>query len=456
MNLTRLALSQDDLWYSETKLSVNPKWTAHTARAPSEEEKERLRQMIEDARFSTTAVMDNFDARLGLYLPPTGYAAVWNAQSLFVADVFDRNAFRGLAGVTITRKKAPTNLNEAFFRLNALVGDRSPAPDARAPPDPEGPWVCSLGPFAWMGLYTSNAARSGMTAMVVSGLDDAVWETLSAEMRKWHRVLTVGEVFLKLRPWREYAAANRRRLLAAMVRALGESLAESRWLELPQSRYAARGSKVECDAWFGKAELRVPEWFVFPSKLPRHCPPHGCEPGQGIRTDLRETYVFEVKPEFDVVMDDLRELREKEYARLAGCCSTKDEYSARVYGPLDDVYVTKQAGAPKPETHDASAAQARQELGGVFGSIRERDPEAEDMVTWEDADLTTNRMIESSFQFRARGEEDAPAESGVVRYTAWMVRASCVDSTGRAEPEGKIQTRRLAALALDDYEPMQR
>ena len=461
MSLTVLALAASDTWYKTSGVPAPCKWTSAMsagARPLSDEEKERLKQMNEDARFSTTAALGNFDARLGLYLPPTGYAAVWNAKAMFNAHVFDQNLFRGLAGITIKRARPPGDIKKSFaFPVNALVGDCSPLPETQNPPDPEGPWVCSLGPFAWMGLYMStDASKTGMSALVVAGLDSASWQALRNEMlTNWHRKITVAEAHAKLAPWRALAAANRRRLLAALLRVTGEEPESgSAWIELPQSVYPssrAQSFVPDLSHWLDP-KVRVPNWFVFPSKLPRDCPPnHGCELGQGVaRSDWRETYVFEIKPEFDICMDDLRDHRENEFVRLAAACSAREEFTARVYGPLDSVLVSRQEPGFKAESHDAVAAQAAQFTSGSYVAHRS-ETESEEVATWED--LNENRLLKSAFHFRS---SDEPMDRNLVRYRPYCVRVSCRDSTGRAEPESVTKTRRLAGLALDDYDPIRR
>lgn len=461
IHLSTLALTHDK-WYEETKLSISPKWTdkmSADASKLSDEEKERIVQMIEDARFSTTAVLDNFDARLGMYMPPMGYAAVWNAAAIFDADVFDHNVFRGVAGVTTTRKKAPTNVHALFAKLNAVIGDASPVPPVSS--NPPGNWVCSLGSNAWIGLYQSNSGKQGLVAVVVAGLDHASWLALRTDMRAWHRKITVSEAYVRLQKWAELAAANRRRLLGTFLRALGDSPAgdQQQWIEVLDATYAARATSfVDADGWLDK--MRVPEWFVFPSRLPTHCPPHAHEYGVGIRADPqnRETYPFEIRPEFDVVMDDLCLLRENEFVRMSGCCSSKKTHTAVVAGPMDDIYLTKHAEpTPLPDTHDALPAQAIQRIGGLVSALKPVvNDEDRATAVWEDPELLTNRLIESTYDFRGAARKDDENDRRVTSLTPILVRVSCRDSTARAEPEVAVSKRRLASLALDDYVPISR
>ena len=406
---------------------------------PSVEEKERAKRTAEDARFSRLVMLDNFDARIESRLPPTGYSAAWKGSTPFDAHVFDSGIFRGVAGVTTSVRRPPNDFSQIFTRLNLVVPDASPVPP------PSKGWVASLGPFGWMGLYSTPEGKRGLTAIVVSGLDAATYERFRTEAKTWHRVLTVAEAYKRMRPYKEIAERNRRRLLSALLHALDE---KSYGTEISDDPYEVRATRfVSTEVW---PNVRLPAWFVLPTRLPRDVPAvvEGYEPGLGASTDS-ERYPYETKPEFDVCVNDLVESREGEYVRLSGAADYRGPYLATVFGPLDDVFVWKNETppSPRPETLGAVPAQAIQKTGAATLAIGDTILDAV-ARTWEDADLEKNRVVESDYTFRNRRVPDAPA------YSPYFVRVSCVDSTGRAEPDRS--NRRLACLSVDDYVPIGR
>jgi hypothetical protein len=298
----------------------------------------------------------------------------------------------------------------------------------------------------------------GLAAIVVCGLDTATWDALRAQMMKWHREITVAEAHDRMQPWAELAAQNRKRALGTLLRVTNVEPADSNaWREIVDAEYETRATTYaeSCD-WF-PAHMRVPDWFVIPSRVPKHCSPCDADPGTGVRasSQRRETRPFEIKPDFDVCMDDVCSFRENEYVRMAGCASTKRAYTAVVYGPSDDLFITKHA-EPKssPDTFDTVPAQATQNVDAIASVIaRDRD---HDHIFWEDPELATNRMLESVYDFRGGKMPIDEDDRNVVGMTPLWIRASCRDSTNRAEPESALRRRRLAALALDDYVPISR
>ncbi len=454
MNLTRLALRPDDRW---TRKSAVAHGTGRWSRAPGvhleAEDVERVDAMIEACQFTNAVIMPNFDARLKTGMPPTGYSATWHRDSTFVADAFDRNMFRGAAGLSIKRMRPPDErVTAAFADLNALLGDGSPVPlVSRAQKD--GGWVCSLGEFAWVGIYHQNALKFPYAVVVVAGLDPASWAACSKELREWHRTKTVDEVWPRLEFWREAAKKNRQRIAATFIRVLNETPKDAN-VDVTASYESRAKTKIDDGLrWFKGAHIRVPTWFVYPSKSPRGCDPLPAEPGVGVATDHSRT---EGSPwyavvEFDVVMDDLIPYGECEYVRLAGCCDSKAKFRIVVRGPQDEIFLIETPGEADPDTLNAFPAQAIQRFSQPSVESSNDSSSADGIIcTWEDPALTTNRLVDAAFIFHTAVRVDEPAQ----RFTPHCVRVSCRDSTGRAE-NGAIKNR-LASLAVDEWEPIQR
>lgn len=458
----QLALTAEDKWPRESAIKSVPKWTEQTpneSKPLSDEEKDRAQLMVEDARFTKTVLLTNFDARLHSLMPPTGYAALWHKDSTFVSRVFDRNIFRGVSYVHLARKRAPASFDALEADLNALLGDASPVPLVSR--DQGDDWVCSLGEGGWVGMYTrQDNHKAPCVAVVVAGLDPASYETFRKEMETMHRKVSVEEAYGRLEFWRTAAKRNRKRILATFIRASSGDqpldTTKNRFVELNRSLYKSRSEqRIEAIGLFKNPALRIPEWFVFPSVSPRGCNFDDVEPGYGVQVHhtREEKYPFEVEVEVDVVLDDFVSFREQEYVRLAGCSDARQSHVAIVYGPRNEIVIreldTTKSG-PVNDT-DSFPSQASQNAKGVLHDT----DEAEVRVTWEDADLPTNRMVESTFEFRNTPDDDSGCKS-VLRLFPLFVRVSCRDMTGRAEPETEISKKRLARLCVDEWMPIVR
>lgn len=453
-HLTKLALSPDDRWTTKSTVPHVVKWTVADGVHLEDEDRERVRAMVEECGFTQTAILSNFDARLKSGLPPTGYAATWHQDSIFVADAFDHNVFRGVAGISLKRVRPPERMHAAFADLNAVFGDASPVPLVSR--TQKGNWVCSLGSFGWVGLYNQPYPKPSFVAVVVAGLDSASWGAFRKEMREeMHRVKKVDEVFPKFEFWRKAAKKNRERVLATFVRLMNETTHDvGKMLETTVS-YESRTDVKHEDGikWFKTPHVRVPTWFVFPSIAPRGCDPLPLDPGVGIASDHSRTEAapWEVSPEFDVVVDDLVRYSECEYVRLAGCCDSRGSARVVLHGPMDEILLMETPGEPNAETLNAYVSQAIQRPSP---DQKESDGDADDdmLCTWEDPSLHTNRLVSSVYSFHTslvRGDEHAQ------RLNPICVRVSCRDSTNRAWRESPTKNR-LASLAMDDWDPIRR
>lgn len=448
-HLTRLALAPDDRWTLKSGVPPVVKWTVADGVHLEDEDRERVRAMVEECGFTQTAILANFDARLRSGMPPTGFAATWHQDSVFVADAFDQNIFRGAAGVSLKRVRPPERMQAAFADLNALLGDASPVPLVSR--TQKGNWVCSLGPFGWVGLYHQPYPKPPFVAVAVAGLDPASWAAFRREMREeLHRVKKVEEAFPRFEFWRRAARKNRERILAAFVRVLNEPAHDvGRMLETTVN-YEPRAERRAPEGlrWFKTPHVRVPAWFVFPSAAPRGCDPLPAAPGEGVAADhaRAEAAPWEASPEFDVVVDDLARYSECEYVRLAGCCDARGPARVVLRGPLDEILLIEAPGEPCAETLNGFAAQAVQRP-----ALGPREAEEDDILcTWEDAALASNRLAESAFVFHAAAAQG----EGAQRLAPQCVRVSCRDSMGRALREERPS--RLASLAVDDWEPLRR
>lgn len=453
-HLTRLALSPNDAWALKSTTQPCVKYAVTDGVHMEDDEKERVNAMISEVKFTQTVIMNNFEARLHSGLPPTGYAATWSRDSVFVADVFDHNLFRGVASVSLKRMRPPdqVQLQHAFADLNALFGDGSPVPILK--PDQKGNWVCSLGPFGWIGVYGQQHPEPPFAAVVVAGLDAASWDALRTIMRtQWHRRLTMEEVYKELEPWRAVGAKNRERALATFSRIINEPLKDvGKMLETTVPYDVRTTVKSDTLSWFKNPTVRVPTWFVFPSVAPRGCDAYtpDIEPGVGVATDHSRSEIapWEVRPEFDVCIDDVVRYGECEYVRLAGCCNSLSPVRVVVRGPRDEILVDKTPGSTNVDTLNAWAAQAIQR-----SSMETKSDGDEDGVvsTWEDPKLSSNRLIQSVFAFHT----DVEWEKEAKRLLPVGVRVSCRDSTNRAEPPEASKIR-LASLAMDEWTPLRR
>lgn len=481
--ITRLILEDDDT----LALTSADRWDARPTIAPVLEfstteaglgeieaaEAERVRAMIEECGFTRTVLMQNFDARLdSVLLPPTGYAAAWHADSLFNADAFDFTLFRCVQGVALANESRKGGVAPAHVRsaLNAVLGDASPVPCTA--PEQRDNWVCSLGDFGWVGLYSQSSPRHPpLAAVAVVGLDPASWAALRAIMRsEWHLRLTMREVYPKLAFWRDLARQNGRRALATFVRCTGRALHEPERMSYSSTPYRARADAfvgAEALAWFGNnAGFKVPSWFVFPARAPRDCADRmPGAPGSGVQVpgDRAETAAWAVTPDFCVCMDDVAPLGENEYVRLAGCGSIVARESdaptpvAIVRGPADDMLVYAESAPDASRiarSLGAYAAQATQRDSAVAsGAADEESDEDGVRATWEDPDIARPRTLAAAFTFRA---DVPPPPNDARRFAPMFVRVSCRDQRGRATEVGADRASRAQGLEADDWTPIAR
>lgn len=386
-NILRMVITEEDL-LSEHKTRVpQARMVVRGAgyeSLRSERERERLLGIAMACNFSDMVVLENVDARAGEFAPPTGFAALVNAEATLRWDVLDRHLFRGLASVQLAFPPE-TRLEEGDLRafLDALDGkvrDRAPRAPLlfHAEHGGRGDWEASLGSFAWMGVYESGDGEA-LHLAVVSGLDEQTWEELAERVRRDSGKVSLREAWKAyLGVYRDLAKENRARLLRLCLEALGEALRS----EAP------------------------------PTPLP----------GSDI----------------DVFVDDLREYQVRgteatHFVRLAGCASAYGHGSklVRLRGPLDPIALFSSSGPLAPSATFASQLHAYAAQVAPAGLVPTATAPRRPIISWDHRDrLGSNVLAMTDFPALSIAEPDAGVWRKHLAFPL-AVRVSCRDRDER-------------------------
>lgn len=452
--LTRLALTEADVQRERVSALAIPGLTVRGQSPGTEQERDRVHLMVHHCRYHDTILLQHFDARVGKFAPPQGYAAIMHEDTTFRVDMLDRHIFRNVAITDLKRTKHFTDeeMRRNLARWNQCIRDQSPQPFTAG----AGPWVPSLGAFAWLGVYRRRGASGAeYSLIVVAGMDDATYAHLYRQAAsEWDGRLSVREALERLIPYREYALKNARRLLA---RAL--DLIQEESMDPPAAPEVGAGCPPllptppppKLCLWLPPAPVRIPLGYVVPRATPRDVSPipPGC--AEMFLGDLGERVHPELLAQTQVLVDDfkpyipyqvaegvpgaaktlaekerLRKLETqnkrhqdtKQVVRHASCGDTS--HSAQVFlgGPLQPI-LSHPGPGPSPSTFDAYAAQVAQgeDQDGTLDQVCVPH-------TWEDAALAHNRLAQATFATQDYADPQA------IRYQPLFIRISCKDSLG--------------------------
>jgi hypothetical protein len=367
-------------------------------------------------------------------------------ESLFSANVYDRNLFRGVAACTIGSRVSSKDQVKLMHMINAMIPDVSPRPFCRENPYN---WVCSLGPFAWISVCETGIKRNNeYMVFVVSSLDEGSYAKMFEEMRGMHGKSTIKEAEAKLAFWRDGAMQNRARILAAVKRCLGEPTELNSAEPFPSHGVEYNKQTIEeCLEWLSVKS--VPLWYAMPDRPVRGCVdnmPHAGYPlGQamlsaGMQTVIR--YPDTVLTKFNVITDNLVRFQETYYARYAACTPQTEETYVCMNGPTDEINVYTE---PKSMTgFYANPAQATY-------TFLDTDPnfKPDDLFQWED--LSANRLVCCKFQQLPIHEN----YKGRVEWFPVLTRISVVDDLGLVHSKHN-DLKRLRGLDSDEYDSIKR
>jgi hypothetical protein len=481
--LSRLAIQEEDIGLERVSTLAEPESLIREMDkvAKKEEERDRILHMVHECKYHDTVILPNFDARLGKYAPPTGYAAVMHEDTTFRCDMVDRHLFRGVAVTNLVRSKrfSDQEMKDACIRMNQFIRDQSPKPPTLQE-GVYGNWVPSLGTFGWIGVYEKRGVNTSVhertyCIAVVASVDDVTYEAMRDECIRMHGKVSVKEAIETLQPYREMTIINRGRLLALTVEILGEQSKEMMAApDLVYERPSGDGLVPiprSLWEWLPPPPIRIPLWYVVPRKTPKDVPPipTGCTQllvGMNMtEQDVKERgerYPTRILPEVDAFVDDFklylpftlpdtshaaaaaktmdekraverREMEKKGYdtkqvIRYAGC-SDVSKAAVWLRGPLHPMAIAqKRAGADITAfSGNFYAYPAQVAQGECTGNVEE----VTIVHTWEDAELTVNRLAQAEFPKLVEG-----ASSTIVGGTTWdqviydplFVRISCKDA----------------------------
>ncbi len=485
LTLSLMALTERDVSKRRVSTLTVPSMEidVRSRRIVDNQEMDKVRAMMEDARYDKTVLLSNFDAKIGYLAPPTGYVSTMHEDTTFCASCFDRHLFRGIAVTSLTRSRkwGTEDINEAMRNVNVYIRDVSPRPlkdleDNR--------WVASLGPFAWIGLYeqrksglidaegkeqrTRGTNESKYAVVVVAGMDDAAYASMWKLMNEMDGKVSMKEAFERLQPYKKHAEENRRRLLWTFTSCLKDEVSSrygSRVHEHSNFAYeriksSSSSSQLDSDVakWLPES-VPVPTWYKLPVRNLKHCHPipEGRElydvgsrlnVGKETPNDIEMTPKY-VIPEYECVMDDVKFSSLKKMIRYASCTNAK-EGIVTVRGPLQTVVVEKPHNPDDVRlfaTHDGWHSQYPQKYGTKGSSIEEAET-----WTWEDASLEKNRLVESSFEVLDGTNDKLEFAHERTEYEPCFVRVSMMDSYERVFPDDPFSDRkRMTGFCSDGW-----
>lgn len=421
------------------------------ATSRTQEEIKKLRGLIDSAQFNLAIIDVNFNARLGLLLPCSGYVAVLHSSTPFDCTMFDRNLFRGVAIVKLTRNVPPSiraSLNKA---MNLLIPDKSPFPASRTADER---WVHSLGANAWIGLYENDLAkRASQYAVVVSGLDDESYECMLKEMAAMHRTKSVAEVNAVAQFWRKISITNRKWLLGTLCAYVGDEVAltEDTMHPRPSIDGATDEKTKRAMHWFGN-KMVAPQWFRVPDRAPVGCDP--IDPDLvgyplGAASDLVEKMPRTVVPMCDIILDDLTMYRDGYMLRTSGYMKM-DGATHAVYlnGPLGDMRIITRDHNSKmaADSYNALPVEPLSKFERAIPSLPDTLT-----VTWEDG--ANNRMAQMRSEMLPLHK--SCAQDSMENISPFWVRVSMKDKDGFVATQISDK-KRMTGFCADSYEYIKR
>ena len=195
--------------------------------ALSLQEKQKYMALVNECRYDDCVIL-NSQPRLGLYLPPTGYVAVMHEETTFVMDMIDPHFLRGISVINLTRTRrfSDADITSTLSRMNMFIRDVSPLPYNGNDNDP---WIMSLGPFGWMGIYEKRIGTPSFHLIIVTSMDDGVYEHFYKECATVaHGKLSVKETkHMIMDKYEQYHKENRARIGAFTTSFLEEGTVQS-------------------------------------------------------------------------------------------------------------------------------------------------------------------------------------------------------------------------------------
>jgi hypothetical protein len=383
----------------------------------TEDERYKIFKLIQRARYDITITLQNFNAKLGILQPPTGYASTIHRDSTFKSDIFDRNIFRGLSIVPLSRQLRYTDseLESYCAQTNRIIRDS-----------------IHLGPNAWVGIYEYKGKRqkNKYFAIAVSSLTNTLYSEFYNKTLYYDGNKSIDEVMPIIQQFSEKATSIRIELLGLFLHAISETaITVTNSVSIP-SLLSEETLKKTVD-WLGKDTV-VLQSYVMPKRniklisqpIPTECfgVPIGNHIGKHIQcTESVDTYV----------MDTIEPHTETHFVRCSGAMNKTRQFP-QIRGPSHDVLI-------------CDAIQSTDAVPYIEVSMKcaVKDTPQNGYVFWEDPELTKNRMLHMEYQ-------ESTIENASV-YEPVIVRCSCTAEDGYTLLMNSTGIKRLVGFCADSY-----
>lgn len=503
--LTRVILETDDIHRRKSKVA-KPKKHIRGKVIQDVNEKVKVALLVNECRFHDVVILSNFEAKLGLYAPISGYCAVMYGDTTFRLDMISRQLFRRLTIVELKRtaRFSDVEIQQGLKRLNQFIRDVSPLP-----PSPHRKrWIASLGSFAWVGVYERRVVADEVLSLLssqqkkknestapaeednvvqkttgelqhiyvlvyVSSLDEGSYRELYTHLDQHaHGKLPVSKVCQEiLNPYREIEREKCGRVMAVAAAVLEEPTVQSFAAPDTSSYDDDNNDEEEKEHSFLPEQLwswlpetvPIPCDYVLPNRKPRDCPEFPSSDmasftlgrSQFIPSERRLLRPRRLQAMFECELDSLGEYSQAlmgHFVRYSNCTdiSKTNGKVPFIRGPLDPILI-RQVSNPSvafAKQYHAVVCQAPQ------GPPRLSQLQSTISHTWEDESLIRNRLVDATFEMDPPSlldEADDEKWISMEIFYPTYIRVSCRCSRNVVIESENSERKRMSGFCGDNW-----
>jgi len=462
MSLTRLSLHRSDVERRVSADATPKKEIRGKTYIRTREELLKVIHLVHEAMYDEFVALSNFQARLGRFAPPTGFSAILSSDTTFRIDMIDRHLFRGLSMVELKRTTRFTDedVKRGLIRLNQFIRDDSPLPACKANANR---WIAALGSFAWIGVYERRGEEHpSYVLVVVAGMPLGMYQHFYKACEELHGKVSIKEASeTVLYPTKKWTRENCGRLLAIAASALEEETVQT--VSAPEmsvgTREENRPLPEQLWDWLPPPTVPIPYDYRLPRESPRGCPPF---PSLGmslyplgvsahVPPERVNDCPVRLLPLHEFTMDSFHLYSHSlsgQYVRHAGAVDMTETggIAPLVQGPLDPILLRRCTKAPL--IHGQFQAMPAQMFPTPKVGVGGVGP----WVTWEDASLDENRLVQATYPVGGEGESDVVWDS-IVSYHPVCIRVSCRDADDFVFP-GDGNRKRMTGFCHDEWKSL--
>ena len=368
---------------------IDPAKKVEAAKPLTEDEERKIRKMMNRVRFDVMKLQDNFNSKLKILWPVSGYVATLHKNSIFYMDMIDRNLFRGISKLTVNFDGKFRDIEGILKKINLFIRDET-----------------HLGANGWIGMYDTRGVETmeRYCIIAVTSLSASTYDKMHEKIKAMNGKKTISETMKELEVFRRKSKEQRNLLIALFLKCSGVVESYSAAVAASSAASAVEATEIEytiIQKWLPILNF-IPEDFKIPSRNPNlfttSLEPKTLHGGVSINSHVKKNLIQKIhpvnEPDWDIIMDDIYPYNETHYCRISSSCNVNNDAGIipNIKGPIDPIWLYKKTDLTTPilnNKFETWCVESERETttNNDISDITKHD------ITWEDAAIAFPRIL---------------------------------------------------------------